>query len=205
MSFQNALPSRPEEFVVNVAAQGGKGAKGAPLLIASAADQIYSGLVEQNPLVDNYLVIRNKRTNKMRLVPYNACSVLNERYTSVPLTLPAAAQEDRMLMRHSIAKYGGKNAMRAQDRIARMSVNIDVIKDQLDHSIIMSKDQMKLEHQEEERLLDGQDEGVEPQKNYNAKTVQEVYNIREILTPRLVDELEEVSTQVLDTKPENLP
>lgn len=165
---------------------------------------IYSGLVEKNALVDNYMVVRNKRTNTVRLVPYTSCSLISEHYTSVPLTLPST-EEDKLLLRSSIAKYGGKNAMRAQDRAARMRVNIDVIKDHLDQTISMSTEQMKREHQEEERLADIQDEGVEPPKNYDAKTVQEVYNVREIMTPALVDELDEIADQVLETKPEDLP
>lgn len=165
---------------------------------------IYSGQVTPNPLVENYMVIRNKRTNRVRLVPYNSCSVISEHYTSVPLTLPST-EEDKLLLRHSIAKYGGKNAMRAQDRVSRMQINIDVIKDHLDQTISMSTEQMKREHKEEERLADIQDEGVEPPKNYDAKTVQEVYNVRQILTPDLVDELQEIAEQVLETKPSDLP
>lgn len=191
--------------MVNIASQTAKNVtKGKPLLVASSSDQIFSGLVEKSPLVDNYLVIRNKRTNRLRLVPYNSCSLISEHYSSVPLSLPAV-DEDKQLLRHSIAKYGGKNAMRAQDRIARMRVNIDVLKDHLDQTISMSVQQMKEEREEEERLMDCQDEGVEPQKNYSAKTVQEVYNIRQILTPQLVEELDEIAGQVLETKPEDLP
>lgn len=165
---------------------------------------IYSGQVTPNTLVDNYMVIRNKRTNRVRLVPYTSCSVISEHYTSVPLTLPST-EEDKLLLRHSIAKYGGKNAMRAQDRVSRMQINIDVIKDHLDQTISMSTEQMKREHKEEERLADIQDEGVEPPKNYDAKTVQEVYNVRQILTPDLVEELQEIAEQVLETKPSDLP
>lgn len=173
-------------------------------MVASSEDQIYSGRVENNSPVNSYLAIRNKQTNKMRLVPYNSCSLINEHYTSVPLTLPAV-QEDKQLLRHSIAKFGGKNAMRAQDRASRMRVNIDVIKEHLDQAISMSTEQMKGEQKEELRLQDMNDEGVEPLKCYEAKAVQEVYNIRQILTYPLVDELDEVATQVLETKAEDLP
>lgn len=191
---------------MNVAGASLRNAKldSSKLLVASSYDHIYSGKVEQNDLVDNYLVIRNKNTNKVRLVPYNSSTVINSHYTSVPLTLPST-DEDKQLLRHSIAKYGGKNAMRAQDRANRMRVNIDVIKDHLDQTISMSKEHMKTENIEEERLKDIQDEGVEPEKDYNAKTVQEMYDVQKILTPRLVNELQEVAVQVLETKPENLP
>ena len=179
----------------------------AVLVAASQDGTIYSGSLDTSPssLVDNYLVLRNKKTDKIRLVPYRSCSMISEHYTSTPLSLPSAADEDQQMLRHSIAKYGGKNAMRAQDRATRMRVNIDVIKDQLDQTITMSTEQMKQEMKEEERLLEDQDEGVEPPKNYEAKTVQEVYDVRQILTPALVNELEGVAQEVLATKPENLP
>lgn len=206
MNFQNRIPDTPEDFSINVATKSStkKGGDTKSLLVASSGDLIYSGHVEKSSLVDNYLVIRNKTSNKVRLVPYNSCSLISEHYTSVPLSLPSV-EDDKQLLRHSIAKYGGKNALRAQDRIARMRVNIDVIKDHLDQTIAMSTEQMKSEKVEEDRLMDVQDDGVEPQKNYEAKTIQELYNIRQIITPALVDELEEVAGEVLDAKPEDLP
>lgn len=140
----------------------------------------------------------------MRLVPNTFCSLISEHYTTLPLEI-AGAEQDKQTLRYAIAKYGGKNAMRNHDRINRMRVNIDVIKEQLDQTITMSTEQMKLEHMEEERLLDVQDEGVEPPKNYDAKSVPELYDLRQILTQELVDELQEIATQVLDTKPEDLP
>lgn len=150
------------------------------------------------------MVIRNKTTNKVRLVPYRSCSLINEYYTSLPLSIPTSEQ-DKLALRYSIAKYGGKNAMRAQDRVNRMRINIDVIKDQLDQTIAMSTESMKLEHMEEERLMDIQDEGVEPPKNYEAKTVQELYDLRQILTQDLVEDLESTAKEMLESKPDDLP
>lgn len=175
-----------------------------PLLIVASKETVYSGFVEDNPLVNNFLVIRNKRKNTARLIPYTSCSLISEHYTNVPQSIPST-EKDELALKHSIAKYGGKNAMRAHDRINRMKMNIDVIKDQLDQTISLSSEQMKLEHMEEERLLDGQDEGVEPVKNYDAKTVYELYNFKDILSQELAEDMEEIVVQVLDTKPSDLP
>lgn len=174
--------------------------RAAMVIATSCTEGVYNGLVQEETLVQNYLVIRNKRTKTARLLPYNTCSLISDHYSEVPPTA-FTSERDQQALRNSLAKYGGKNAMRAHDRINRMKMNIDVIKDQLDQTISMSTEQMKIEHMEEERLLDGQDEGVEPSKNYDAKTVQELYNFTDLLSPDLVQELDEIAVEVLETKP----
>lgn len=193
-----------ESMDVVLAASSGKSKsnKKQHMLIASTEDTVYGGEIVKSSATDNYLAIRNKSTNKIRLVPIDFCSMISEHYYSATRITPQAGNKKQMQL--LLAKYGGKKAIRAHDKIHRMQVNVDIIKTQLDQSMAITKETIKIEKLEEEALM-ANDEEVEPPKNYDAKKLNEIYDIETILTKELVHELEEVAQEVLQTKPEDLP
>lgn len=188
-----------------MATGNGKHNRNMSQLIATSDEGTHSGPITSNTHGEDYLAIRNKATNKIRLVQVNQCFLKSEHITvhnAVDAVQPS--DQDPTIQRHFSTIFGGKNALRAQDRTARMRVNIDVIKDQLNQSLAVSKECTKSE-KTDEAPLPNETDTIEPPKNYDATKIEQLYDVEAILTKELLHELEEVAEHVLETKPEDLP
>ncbi|GAB0095158.1 hypothetical protein DMENIID0001_105130 [Sergentomyia squamirostris] len=172
-------------------------------LITACDASVYIGNVERDPQMNTFIAIRNAVTNKMRLVQVEKCSLLSEHVLDVKEYSVVRTTTDEGT-RSLATQFGGKKAIRAQDKFNRMKVNVDIVKDHLDSMIETHNESVK----DEPNIPDfneSPDCPIVPPMNLNAKTIKELYSITEILTPHLIRELESVAVEVVKTPIDQIP
>lgn len=147
-------------------------------------------------LVDTYLAIRNPETNKIRFVEVEQVSLLSQHYIKNPHESDTRHIDAKTLL---YKNFGSKSAVRAMDKKEKTEFNPDIMKSKLDETV---------EEIDESGLnedISQEDEDVCPRKNKEAKKLEEVYDIDEIIPPEIMTHLEDPAYKLLETKPLHLP
>ena len=120
--------------------------------LLATEDNVYSTSNSTN-LLRNFIAVHNKVTNKVkwlyiigilaklkfvfqiRLVEFEECSVLSQHYDVVQKKPTAAVRSKEDSKKILLSAFGSKKANLMLDRIEKMKMNVDVVKEQLDKTM----------------------------------------------------------------------
>ncbi|XP_053970224.1 uncharacterized protein LOC128872001 [Anastrepha ludens] len=189
--FSRLLQKRGKESPTNVA-------------MVTTKDQIYHGVVdasEATALTDTYICVRNKITNKVRIIPIEQATLSNHIYNTLeqkPLLALTAEHTKTMLMK----QFGGRKAARYAYNQENNKVNVDVLKNDLDNTVR----ETEFTNDTDEKLnTEHNFDILRPKFNKDAKKLEEIYDIRDIVPGELLDRLNEESKVIYSTPLDKLP
>ncbi|XP_017480358.1 PREDICTED: uncharacterized protein LOC108369702 [Rhagoletis zephyria] len=172
--------------------------------MVTAKDQIYHGVVdggEAPALTDTYICVRNKITNKVRIIPIEQATLSNHIYNTLeqkPLPTLTAEHTKAVLMK----QFGGRKAARFAANQETNKINVDVLRNDLENTVR----ETDLNGQVEEKPnTEHNFDILRPKFNKDAKKLEEVYNVHDIVPGELLDRLDEESKVVYSTPVDKLP
>lgn len=182
--------------------------------IAAQEDNVYTGTVGKGfdgDLMRNFIGIRNKVTNKMRLIEVEQCSLLGKHYLPDPTALRAGIDRDAA-MKVMLKSFGGKAANRLLDRKEKMRLNVEVVRENLNKTVNEvnsnlsvagndTKDAFDVAQTEREDAL----KSMLPQMNEQAKRLEDVYRVTDLIEEGLLRAMDEDALAVLQTDVADLP
>ncbi|XP_019552314.3 uncharacterized protein LOC109422131 [Aedes albopictus] len=175
------------------------------MAVVISDQQAYRGYLGENlpsDLMNTYIAIRSKRTGKMRLIQMEECTMLNACYDD---NANKFQEEESSLT--VMRKFGGKQAIRALERIERSTSNIDVMSESIQHTVTKYDDE---QFTEDNAFAKNKVEGelilasMKPPRNPEAKTPAEVYRLQDMLSKMVLDSLKTVGLGLLQKAPESL-
>ncbi|XP_039289426.1 uncharacterized protein LOC111054186 [Nilaparvata lugens] len=154
----------------------------------------------EHQLAQTLLLIRNKNTNKIRIVATDRLVVSNivnhdEKLASRKVKDDTVSQQEVALI------FGSKKAQRQAVLSQRLQINQDIVKNKLETSvadITIHADDLNSSKDATSELL--------PPCNTEAKKVEEVYNLADIIPEDVLEGLDETASQVVErppSKPDN--
>ncbi|KAK3908130.1 DNA-directed RNA polymerase I subunit RPA49 [Frankliniella fusca] len=163
--------------------------------VASDGDVLYQGDVplEDRDLCRTLLAVRNKKTNKIRLIETNHVMLSP---TIGSNHVDQLSSEDRKQAQYNLSHaFGSKKAKRVADQRARMEVNVDSVKDKLSSTVndIEVKEDVLRSPEDDSftKLL--------PLCNRDAVAPADVYPISGLLKTKELESLENYYTQAIDS------
>ncbi|EDW44624.1 uncharacterized protein LOC6616618 [Drosophila sechellia] len=204
LKFQNgSLLGNADFSMVESAVDGKKHA------LVWAGDQVYTGEVKDSEEVDTYVCIRNKLTNKVKIVPVQEALMYNHVYKTLERQKKTGPTMSREHANKKLLKeFGGRKASRFVDNREQMMVNVEVMRQDLDETVNST---MLDEDEEGGNLADVSINNEEylasivPEFNKEATKVDEVYAVESLIPSSLLERLEEEAKVVFSTPVQTLP
>ncbi|XP_063704541.1 uncharacterized protein LOC134833962 [Culicoides brevitarsis] len=197
VNFQNATPLQDDHEVQYVVDKDKN--PGLFLQYEGKVDTSYYGRIGENypkDLVNTFIAIRNRDTNKIRFVEVEQCSVMSEHHVMPTVLSDTQPIDVRSLL---YKNFGSKSAARAMDKKEKTEFNVDVLKDKLDTSVLDVDDSVLLD---ESTLVD---EDIRPPQNKDATKIADVYKVEEIIPKKILANLEKPALTLFETKPLHMP
>lgn len=116
----------------------------ASVLVAVSKKNVYDGYIGQDFPTDlkrTFVAIRKKDSDEVTLVEVNECNLLSYHYNNCAKNKTQNTTEFSSMSTESARRilfkdFGGKKAMKVLERKEKMKVNVDVVKDQLDKTLL---------------------------------------------------------------------
>ncbi|KAE8738810.1 hypothetical protein FOCC_FOCC015709 [Frankliniella occidentalis] len=164
--------------------------------VAADGDVLYQGdvLKEDGDLCRTFLAVRNKKTNKMRLIETSHVMLSPSIGSN---DIDQLGMEDKKQAHYNLSHaFGSKKAKRIADQKARMEVNVDSVKDKLSSTVndIVVKEDMLATTEDDSftKLL--------PLCNREAKAPADVYPISGLLKRKELESLENYYTKAIESE-----
>ncbi|XP_011204139.2 uncharacterized protein LOC105226786 [Bactrocera dorsalis] len=176
----------------------------ANIAMVTASDQIYHGVMdvgEAAALTDTYICVRNKITNKLRIIPIEQATLSNHIFNTLeqkPLPTLTAEHTRAVLMK----QFGGRKAARFAANQENNKVNVEVLKNDLDNTV---REAVFSKEGEEQPDTQHNFDILRPKFNKDAKKVEEMYDVHDIVPADLLERLDEESKVVYKTPVNKLP
>lgn len=170
--------------------------------VVTVNGHIYHGITTSGKdLTDSYICVRNRTTNKVRIIPVDQVLLRNHVYNVLEkeTNLQKMSKETSALT--LLKQFGGRKANRSLISAKNMQVNVDFVKDDLDNTV---KD-ANIEEENNENETSQFYDRIRPKFNEAAKALSEVYQVTDLVPQNLLDRLDEEATMVHSTPVENLP
>ncbi|XP_037952945.1 uncharacterized protein LOC119683359 [Teleopsis dalmanni] len=167
-------------------------------------DDVYHGPFTENEHMQNFICIRNKETNKMRLIPIKQAMVNNQVYNELERKRIAQlpAEVSRL---HMLKEFGGRKASRFVTSRENMKVNIDMVKDDLDATVNDSKIEQDDPNDSTSNVLVTQYDIIRPKFNAEATKQEQIYDVHDVVPEELLERLEDEAKAVFDADVSDLP
>lgn len=156
------------------------------------------------PFVNTFLAIRNKRTNKIRLVQVQEASFRHTLYDDT-YTMFENNIVDAKKVLHK--EFGGKKAAASYDRVKKTAPNIDVLEETLETQLNAIEDKMfeKDIFDQSQEIRQKLQNSIFPDIDLSGgKSVRDVFNPKKLLGEEMMEHLEEIAVQVLQRDPKQL-
>lgn len=168
--------------------------------VVVAGGNVYQGDVDQQSPTSNFIAIRNKTTNKVRLIPIQTALLKNNIYCQKEkdeFGVIQKAESYNKLLRN----FGGRKAVRYLDRIEKMKIDVNVVKDQLDKTVEEVDTSINSETVSTEDSLNK----IRPKSQADAVKLEDVYNFYDVIPKELLDRLDMEANAVVSANIEDLP
>lgn len=181
--------------------------------IVAQEDNAYVGCAGDGfdgDLICNFIGIRNRVTNKMRLVEVKQCSLLGKHYTTDAAAENERTTDTKQAYKIMLKSFGGKAANRMLEKKDKMRLNVDVVKDQLDKTIQAEtadttgtgeKDAFDVAQAEREEVM----RTMVPKLNAEAKRLEDVYQLGDLIDEGLLQRMNDDALAVLNADRDDLP
>jgi hypothetical protein len=171
-------------------------------LMAANKNNLYKGCIGEatdNDLLNTFMAIRSKTTNKVRLIQVQECTMISKDYDPIEKAdLPNISKDVYF------KKFAGKKGSSYFDKIEKQKMNVDVIKEDIEKSLI-NIDEKKLFIKELDLLKANHEADLLPPINNDQGSVDEIYDLKEIVTVEIFNHLEAVAQALLLANIEELP
>lgn len=178
---------------------------GSRLALATTDTNVYFGKIDHgfaNDLQRTFIAIRNKTTNKVRLVEVNQCAMLSQhfdQYTSSTGQITGHNLEDVQKM--SLDTFGSKRAKRMFGQRAKNNYNPDLVKDQLEATLAEHQNkEPEVEDEFDKKRMMGELflESRLPKVNKNATKISDIYQLEDLVDMSLLSRMDEEALAVLN-------
>jgi hypothetical protein len=168
------------------------------VMVAADGHTVFGGSVPAagSQLSCNLIAIRNKKTNKVRLVPTTNVMLSPISRVEKNSSVSVVTQEDKDRLR---MKFGSKRQQRSLENYKRMHADTDALKDKLKGVI----DSMSVEDHLQP-VVTTSDEGYLPPINRAATTVDDVYNLHAIVSAVELASLKNEAIKILNEPQEKM-
>ncbi|GLV39617.1 RNA polymerase I subunit E [Carabus blaptoides fortunei] len=161
---------------------------------------LYTGEEDtENNLCYTLLTIRNKKTNKIRLVPVNMVS-LNVEMPKINALLDNTLNNSQISVRDLNKQFGSKKTKRRTEQMERMKLNVSNVEEELKQTVA------EIEVKEEDLVaptMDESEKSYRPPMNRNASSPSQVYDLKTIIQQEYLDTLVDLANEVLENPIEN--
>lgn len=173
-----------------------------------ASGQVYHGNAKQDDLTETYICIRNKSSNKVRILPIEQVQLTNNIYEQLNKETEKTEMSKQESVQALLKQFGGRKASRYIDNQEKMKMDINIVKTELDQTV----EDTKIVEDDVESALKGNGNDAEahfsairPPCNKDAKNIDDIYKIENVIPPSLLSRLEEEAKLVYATNVNNLP
>lgn len=201
LKFQNGgLKNAHKETTLYFPAKEGKSINRAVVI---ASGNVYTGPIANGnqELVDTYICVRNKTTDKVRIIPIDQVKLVNHVHEDrVKTVFSTLSKEDAI--ETAMRNFGGRKVLRYLNNREREKVSIDVIKDQLEKTV------QNAEVSEQNETVVSTEEianRIRPPCNKEATNLHDVYDIADIIPLELLERLDEEVATLLTTDIDDIP
>lgn len=198
LEFENATPSEEEDHAVTYKTDPKTKIRTMTVEYKGETNTTYSGTIGDGyptDLMSTWIGIYNKRTNTVRFVEAEQCRLKSSHYYEKEQQGTTRAIDTRSLLYKS---FGSKSAARAIDRKEKTAYNEDIIKTQINDSL-MDASAMD-DSQVGEEISD-----IAPPCNKDASKVKDAYTLEDILPKEILHALESNALSLIEIKPIHLP
>ncbi|XP_055852088.1 uncharacterized protein LOC129916263 [Episyrphus balteatus] len=172
--------------------------------IVVTSGNVYAGPVSNGSqdLVDTYICVRNKETNKVRIMPIDQVKLINSVYEEKEKAQFALLSKEAGYGK-AIQNFGGRRDMRSLNQRERNKVNIDVFVDQLETTVENSA--AVTETPEEVVSTEDIIDRIRPKFNKDATALSMVFNVYDVIPLELMDRLDEEVSVIFNTDIDDIP
>lgn len=135
LSFQSGVPLEEDNEVLYATEKADPTKKALVVAYRGTVDTIYRGTVNEgdtSKLIGTYIAIRNKTTNKVRLVEMDQCLLKSSHHYEKPEVAPGLEIDARSLL---YKNFGSKSAMRNIERYEKTAYNADFVENKLNETV----------------------------------------------------------------------
>lgn len=168
--------------------------------VMTVGANVYQGDINEESLTKNYIAIRNKTTNKVRLITVDTASLINNIYSEKAKEEFGSVQQNESYQK-LLRNFGGKKAKRYLDRVEKMKIDVSVVKDQLEKTVDEVDTTINSETVSTEDSLNK----IRPICQAEAKKLDDVYNFFDVIPKELLDRLDAEATAVVKADIDELP
>ncbi|XP_044750566.1 uncharacterized protein LOC123310915 [Coccinella septempunctata] len=186
-----------DEFLSNVKVDVFKDSSDKTIVAAHTEKILYVGGVNPNESAfNNFLVIRNKNTNKVRLVSYDTVNM--DSFTRIDnSSLKKTAASEELTTADLTKQFGTKKAIRVTEQREKMKFFIENERENLQKAVAeVTTDEGLLNQSQNE--INESDTGYLPLINRNASSVDQVYELNNLVPPEVRDGLQSDVNTVLE-------
>ncbi|XP_061392291.1 uncharacterized protein LOC133327769 [Musca vetustissima] len=172
--------------------------------LLAANGNLYHGIInnsEANELTDTYICVRNKKTNKMTIIPIDQVNFKNTIYGELDQIKKSDLSEQVTKMT-LLKKFGGRKASRYVNDQEQMRMDIAVVEDSLNQTV---NESMLLDNEEDEVDNTKYFDSIRPPCNKDADKVSDIYEMSDVIPSELMDRLEEEAKTVYQTSIDQIP
>ncbi|XP_037029717.1 uncharacterized protein LOC119069693 [Bradysia coprophila] len=178
---------------------------GSRLALATTDANVYFGKIDHGFATDlqrTFIAIRNKTTNKVRLIEVNQCTMLSQhfdRYTASTGQITGRNLED--IQKMSLDTFGSKRAKRMFGQKAKNNYNPDLVKDQLEATLAEHQNkEPEVEDEFDKKRMMGELflESRLPKVNKMATKISEIYQLDDLIDMSLLSRMDEEALAVLN-------
>lgn len=207
MTFQNGCLGSTANFTLTESKNDRNQRKRALVI---AGQNAYTGELEVNQEFDAYICIRNKNTNKARIVPIQQALLSNHIYKKLEQKNNQPMLTKEHASKKLLKEFGGRKSSRFATNIEEMMVNVNVVRKELDETVQNSV-RPEGEEEDDDTLPEVNPNNAEylativPKFDKTATKVSEVYDVEDVVPKSLLDRLDEEAKSVYATPMESLP
>ncbi|KAJ6639892.1 hypothetical protein Bhyg_12639, partial [Pseudolycoriella hygida] len=178
---------------------------GSKMAVVSSRDNVYYGKINEgfaSDLQRTFVALRNKTTNKIRLIEVDQCSLRSQHFDSYSSSTGEIVRGNlQEIQKTSLDAFGSKRAKRMWGQKVKNDYNADLVKDQLEATLAEHQNkEPEVEDEFDKRRLLGEMylESRVPKVNKTATTINEVYELSNLVDESLFNRMDEEALAVLN-------
>ncbi|KAJ8925362.1 hypothetical protein NQ315_009192 [Exocentrus adspersus] len=157
---------------------------------------LYTGLIDtDNDLYNNFLLVHNKVTGKVRLIQVDCCTVsacLDKKNNNIMDVSEASASNSITELNK---QFGSKRSKRSTEQRERLNMDINTVKEQLEETV----SNIKIDETDTVSTAPSENDNVyRPKINRDASTVDQVYNLEDIVPMSVLNTLSEEAVEIIE-------
>ncbi|XP_018573899.1 uncharacterized protein LOC108912953 [Anoplophora glabripennis] len=184
VDFQNSKINSNEGD--NVKSSLYKSGDGKTVVGVTNGNMLYTGVIDtENDLYNNFLLVHNKNTGKVRLIQVDCCTVsplLDKKSNLMDVSIATTASSVSELNK----QFGSKKTKRSTEQQERLKMNINTVKEQLEKTIT----DIKVDEVNTNFATSNENDSLyRPKINRDASTIDQVYNVEDIVPKSVLESL----------------